>query len=134
MAKDFDPNIGKSTQFRTGDEQAKIAQKGGKASGEARRERKDYKERMKTVLAVAVPSDSPVMDRAKKFGLNEDELKNHTYEDAAIVSVVQRLIKEGRVRDLMDLYKLLGEYVDVQKIEGLPKDKSDLLLVPKKEG
>lgn len=35
---------GKSTQFRAGDEQAKIAKKGGIASGEARRQLRTFRE------------------------------------------------------------------------------------------
>ena len=37
---------GKATQFQTGEEQVKIARKGGIASGEARREKKLIKDRI----------------------------------------------------------------------------------------
>lgn len=46
MANEENLKKGKATQFRTGEEQAKIAQKGGIRSGEVRRENKLIKDRI----------------------------------------------------------------------------------------
>ena len=46
MANEQNLLKGKATQFKTGEEQAKIARKGGIASGKAKRERKLIKDRI----------------------------------------------------------------------------------------
>ena len=46
----IDPNIGKDTQFQTGEEQAKIASRGGKASGAARKRKKTFREELMALL------------------------------------------------------------------------------------
>lgn len=46
MANEQNLAKGKATQFRTGEEQAKIAAKGGRRSGEVRRENKLIKDRI----------------------------------------------------------------------------------------
>lgn len=47
---EFDPNIGKDTQFRTGEQQAIIARKGGEASGKARREKQNAQQVARAIL------------------------------------------------------------------------------------
>lgn len=50
MSKEFDPNIGKSTQFQTGEKQASIAKKGGIASGVAKREKQTAQQVARAIL------------------------------------------------------------------------------------
>ena len=50
MANEENLKKGKETQFRTGEEQAKVARKGGIASGEARRQRKTLREELIMLL------------------------------------------------------------------------------------
>lgn len=50
MANEDNLKKGKATQFRAGEEQAKIAKQGGIASGESRRRRKTLKEELLLLL------------------------------------------------------------------------------------
>ena len=47
---------------RTKSEQREIARKGGKASGQARRKRKEFKEALKLALTVVMDDDKTVQD------------------------------------------------------------------------
>lgn len=49
--------IGEATQFRTGEEQAEIARKGGIASGEARRQKRDLRKALEILLEKTVSKD-----------------------------------------------------------------------------
>ena len=95
----LDPNIGKDTQYQSGDKAAMAGRKGGIASGEARRERKDMRYFAKVVL------DELVKD--KKSGV---ELPTRY---AALKSVLKKVLKEGDHNALKTLAQLAGE---------LPKD------------
>lgn len=95
----LDPNIGKDTQYQSGDKAAMAGRKGGIASGEARRERKDMRYFAKIVL------DELVKD--KKSGV---ELPTRY---AALKSVLKKVLKEGDHNALKTLAQLAGE---------LPKD------------
>ena len=95
----LDPNIGKDTQYKSGDKAAMAGRKGGIASGEARRERKDMRYFAKIVL------DELVKD--KKSGA---ELPTRY---AALKSVLKKVLKEGDHNALKTLAQLAGE---------LPKD------------
>lgn len=97
--KNLDPNIGKDTQYQSGDKAAMAGRKGGIASGEARRERKDMRYFAKIVL------DELVKD--KKSGV---ELPTRY---AALKSVLKKVLKEGDHNALKTLAQLAGE---------LPKD------------
>lgn len=50
MANESNLEKGKATQFRAGEEQAKIAQQGGAASGEARRRKRDLRMAIEAML------------------------------------------------------------------------------------
>lgn len=95
----LDPNIGKDTQFQSGNKAAMAGRNGGIASGEAKRERKDMRYFAKIVL------DELVKD--KKSGA---ELPTRY---AALKSVLKKVLKEGDHNALKTLAQLAGE---------LPKD------------
>lgn len=51
------------TQFKAGREQVETARKGGKASGQAKRKRKEFKEALKLALSVVMEDDKSVQDK-----------------------------------------------------------------------
>ena len=69
--KEFDPNIGKATQFKAGEEQAKIARKGAEASAEARRKKKTFAEALNHILFNAELSE-PLKERLRKERIAEE--------------------------------------------------------------
>ena len=77
MANEENLVKGKATQFRTGEEQAKIAKKGGQASGRKRREQKTYKELAKTMLSAKI-DDKEMKAIAEKFGIKNPDVKTMT--------------------------------------------------------
>lgn len=95
MANEQNLENGKATQFRSGEEAVKNGRKGGIASGEAKRERKDMRYFAKIVL------DELVKD--KKSGA---ELPTRY---AAIKSVLKRVLKDGNYKALESLAKMADE-------------------------
>lgn len=65
----FDPDIGKDTRFRTGEQQALIASEGGKASGESRRRAKSLREAGQIIGKL--DAEDP---QGQFLSLNNDEL------------------------------------------------------------
>lgn len=82
---------GRATQFRAGDEQAKIAQMGGKASGEVRRQLKTFREldtehtteeeRLKMLAAVKLKA---VHGNLKAFEIYRDTMGMNPRDQAGI--------------------------------------------------
>ena len=100
MANDI-VELGKDTRFQTGDEQAKTASKGGKASGEARRRKRSLREAMQTMLALEL-SEKEINDLAKKGYDAETQLDALTA--AALMSA-----KRGNSQAFANVMRLLGE-------------------------
>lgn len=104
---------GKATQFQTGDEQAKIAQMGGIASGESRRARKSLRAELEALLSEAVidkktkkPTDSTVQ-QAITAALVQKALRGNTkaYEiirDTIGEKPVERFSLEEISQDTID--------------------------------
>lgn len=103
MANDI-VELGKETRFQTGDEQAKIASKGGKASGEARRKKKTLRESMQTMLALDL-SEKEINDLANKGYSAETQLD--ALAAAALISA-----KRGNSQAFANVMRLLGEGVE----------------------
>jgi hypothetical protein len=82
----------KSLQERTTEEKREIAQKGGKASGEARRRKKDMKERLEILLSMPITKGKET-DINKIKGFGELKGKNITVEDAILVAMIQKALK-----------------------------------------
>lgn len=66
---------GKETRFKTGDEQAKIASQGGKASGAARRRKRTLKQAVDLAMSLPV-SDPKRKDKLAEMGIAEDDADN----------------------------------------------------------
>ena len=62
---------------RTKDEQKKICSKGGKKSGEVRREQKTYRDMAKAMLSATI-TDENILSELKAYGLSETDVKAYT--------------------------------------------------------
>lgn len=94
--------IGKATQFRTGEEQAKIAQKGGRASGKRRRFAKSFLE------ALTANLDKKVLNKTTGEMINGFEAASNT---------LMAMAMKGNIQALRLLLEVTGELNKVQKLE-----------------
>ena len=62
---------------RTESEKREIAKKGGKKSGEVRREQKTYREMAKAMLSATI-TDENILNELKAYGLSETDVKAYT--------------------------------------------------------
>ena len=62
---------------RTENEKREIAKKGGKKSGEVRREQKTYREMAKAMLSATI-TDENILNELKAYGLSETDVKAYT--------------------------------------------------------
>ena len=62
---------------RTESEKRELAKKGGKKSGEVRREQKTYREMAKAMLSVQI-TDPKMLEEMTKYGIEETDLKAYT--------------------------------------------------------
>ena len=62
---------------RTKDEQKKICSRGGKKSGEVRREQKTYRDMAKAMLSATI-TDENILNELKAYGLSETDVKAYT--------------------------------------------------------
>ena len=74
---------GKATQFKAGEEQAKIARKGGIASGEARRRAKDSKQ-LALMIAEAPISNENARKQLQSIGIVDEDLVGNAMPVAGI--------------------------------------------------
>ena len=88
---------------RTESERRAIAQKGGKASGKARRQKRAIKDCMETLLSL--PAAGAYKDLASEFGVGED-IDNHML---LVTSIYRKAIIEGDVAAFREILKLTGE-------------------------
>ena len=96
---------GKSTQFRTGEEQVEIARKGGIASGKARREKQKTQQILADLVSIKNKDLATFQKEAKKMGLDGDISIHELFTMVCLLNSV----KSGNLGDLERLSKLLGE-------------------------
>lgn len=94
----------KSFKERTTSEQREIAIKGGKASGEARRERKRLRDCMNLILDLQPGTKD--WNRLSKMGLQPDEIDNRMLMVAALF---QRAVKYGDVGAVKEIRAIIGD-------------------------
>lgn len=82
MANDQNLNNGVTTQFRTGEEQARIAKKGGIASGQARRQKKTLSELAKIIAEN--PAPTAAKKKLTKMGISDEDANNNACIVAAV--------------------------------------------------
>ena len=92
------------TQFRSGREAVENGQKGGIASGEARRQRKTFKEMAEMLLSLPIKDES-TRDFLKSQGFKEEDLNNDLIE---IFSMHQQIL-QGNVRAFEAIRDTIGE-------------------------
>lgn len=98
-----------ATRFRAGAEQAEVARKGGKASGEKRRRRRTVAEAVREACEKSI-KDVPGLEKvAKKFGLSDSD----DVLSVVVQSVFLNEIKKGDFKSLKDLTDILGESPDL---------------------
>lgn len=102
MAKEDITKHSKATQFQTGDKQVEIARKGGIASGEAKRAKKDLQYFAKMML------DEIITDK------KGNEMPTRY---AMLKSVLKKVLKDGDVK----AYKAIAETADE-----MPRNKVDI--------
>lgn len=129
--KNFDPNIGKDTQFKSGDEAAKKGQKGGIASGEAKREKKQFAELLAMVDAMPMKSKA-FTEGLRQLGIPEDVIENLDQKMAKVFALQRRCLS-GDPQAIKLWLEQIGEHVDTIRHEGLPNQNGDLVLAPKKK-
>lgn len=82
---------GKNRNLTTEEAQI-IGQKGGKASGEARRRKKEMRERLEILLSMPISSGKGAdIESIKSFGALKG--KNITVEDAVLIAITQKALK-----------------------------------------
>lgn len=105
MANEKNLEKGKATQFRAGEEQVKIAKKGGKASGKKRRQQKTVREILATVLDGKIKDNAQFAKLAVKLGVDEKKSIKEFYTLICLLNS----FKEDNLGDLEKLTRLLGE-------------------------
>ena len=104
MANESNLENGKATQFRTGEEQAKIAQKGGIASGVARRRKRALREAADLYLSL------PVRDGRKRNALLRDGLDpNDIDNQMAMIVGLTKMAQLGNAKAAKLLFELVDE-------------------------
>lgn len=113
MAKDFDPDIGNETQFKTGAEQARIAQKAGIASGESKRRKRTLREMVEIFGELGVSDKTRKM--MKELDIPEDLM---TRKMQPVVALYNKAGK-GDVAAFNAIRDITGEKpVDETKVTG----------------
>ena len=107
------PPNAEATEFRTGEQQVKIARQGGIASGIARREKKATQKILQDLLNLDVESNPLLVKLAKQVGVSTDK---SIHELATTVLLINTL-KKGDLSDLGQLQKLLGEQTEIADTE-----------------
>lgn len=128
--KNFDPNIGKDTQFKSGEEAAENGKKGGVKSGESKREKKEFRELLAMVDAMPMKSRA-FTEGLRQLGIPEDVIENLDQKMAKVFALQRRCLS-GDPQAIKLWLEQIGEHVDTIKHEGLPQQNGDLVLAPKK--
>lgn len=96
----------------TAERQQEIASMGGKASAEARKQRKTMKEQAELLLSLAVKN--PKLKKAMtELGIDEDEQNNQM---AMIIAVMNKAITKGDIQAFNSLQATIGEK-PIEKVE-----------------
>lgn len=114
MANEKNLERGKTTQFRTGEEQARIAQMGGIASGAARRKKKALKEAVELYFSLPV-TDKRTIGKLRRKGLEPEDMDNQM----AMVCGLHAQATAGDARAAKVLVDILGEKNGGDSTEGV---------------
>lgn len=111
---------------RTESEQREYAQKGGKKSGEVRRQRKAMKEQMEMLLSLPFKQQKQ-LNFMKDLGIKENEIDNQM---ALIVAMYGKALKGdvqafNIIREVVQDEKKIEDEDRVQIINDLPNDEEE---------
>lgn len=111
---------------RTESEQREYAQKGGKKSGEVRRQRKAMKEQMEMLLSLPFKQQKQ-LNFMKDLGIKENEIDNQM---ALIVAMYGKALKGdvqafNTIREVVQDEKKIENEDRVQIINDLPNDEEE---------
>lgn len=105
---------GVATQFRSGEEAARIGKKGGQASGKARKKKKAMQEITKEILNMSLKSgETDDINNIKSF--SDFKNKNITVQEAITIAIMQKALK-GDYKAAAYLRDTAGEKV-ADKVE-----------------
>ena len=93
------------TQFRSGDEAVKMGSKGGKASGVARRKKRQVMDIVKSLLDKKVKNDEKASELAQKYGIDDAK----TVKDLYVAVCLYNSMANGSLATLEQLMRMLGE-------------------------
>lgn len=101
MANDENLKKGELTQFRSGEEAARRGRAGGKASGEARRRKADFRRTLNALLTTEIdsPEWTPIL---KAMGLDS------TLESAVNMAIIKEALA-GNVKAYVAIKDVLGQ-------------------------
>ena len=103
---------------RTPEQHSEDSKKGGKASGVARRRKKEMRERLEILLSLPIKDGKGAeIEKIKSFGAIKG--KNITVEDAILIAIAQKALK-GDIQAGTFLRDTIGEK---------PKDKQEINIV-----
>lgn len=92
MANEQNLENGKATQFTSGDVAVENGRKGGKASAESKRRKKEMRERLELLLSMPINNGKGAeIEKIKSFGAIKG--KNITVEDAILIAIAQKAMK-----------------------------------------
>ena len=103
MANEQNLEKGIATRFRTGEEQARTAAEGGKASGVARRRKRSLKEAADLFLSLPV-ADTKTYNKMILAGVDPDDVD---YQMAVVIGMTTKAIK-GDAKAAKVLIEMLG--------------------------
>ena len=107
---------------RTTEEKRAIGIKGGKASGEARREKKLIKDNIELLLSLPI-KNAKTKEQLKQLGIDDNEMNNQM---ALVIAMYQKAIK-GDVSAFNTLRDTLGQKpVEKTEIAEVPKIVDDI--------
>ena len=118
MANEENLKKGKDTQFRTGEEQVKIAQKGGKKSGEVRSMNAEMRKRLEQIVKMTLKEGKA--DKIKN--LADAKGANLTVSDALLVKLVTMALS-GNIKAMNKLIELIG--MDSPAPQEAPQEQSN---------
>ena len=98
------PN-GEATRFLSGEEAARNGSKGGKASVEARRKKRQVMDIVKSLLDKKVKNDEKASELAQKYGIDDAK----TIKDLYVAVCLYNSMASGSLATLEQLMRMLGE-------------------------
>ena len=107
MANNENLKKGVATQFRAGEEQAKIAREAGKASGAARRKKNAARKYLAMAMALKPKMTPALRDNLIKMGADPDN-QEFTAEALGMVALTQKVMK-GDTRAIELYLEMFGE-------------------------